>query len=61
MKDETYYVNKCDALNKIKVEHTVFGKKETHQIEDKKVELTFNTYANGGDDYDDELVDVKII
>lgn len=58
--DETYYINKCSSNNEIGKSYTKYGYSKTYSIEDKFVTLYYNQYANGADDYDDELVDVVI-
>lgn len=61
LRDELYYHNKCCGQNQIERKTTPYGYISIHQVEDKKVVLTYYQYANGEDDYDDELVNVKIL
>lgn len=60
IRDEAYYLNKCNGANKIERVYSEYGFKDIHKIEDKKVVLTFQQYQNGEDDYDDELINVEI-
>ena len=59
-KDENWYINKCSSFNKIKDEPTPYGTVKTYQVGNEEVELYFMMYANGEDDYDEELVECKI-
>ena len=59
-KDESYYINKCNSSNEISKVVGEYGFIKTYQVEDKEVALTFNQYANGEDDHDDELVSCEI-
>ena len=60
VKDESYYINKCNSSNEVSKVVGEYGYTKTYQVEDKQVALTFNQYANGGDDYDDELVSCEV-
>lgn len=53
-------LNKCNSNTKQDTIYTKYGFIDIHRVENKKVELVFNQYSNGEDDYDDELVEVKI-
>lgn len=57
---EDYLINQCSSKNKIKTEHTTFGKINVYKVGSQEISLTFNTYANGEDDFDEELVAVTL-
>lgn len=59
-KEKDYFLNQCSGANKINDISTKYGHYTEHRVGDKIVKLTFNTYQNGEDDYDDELVDIEI-
>ena len=60
IKDSNYYLNKCDGSSLVKKIPTPYGYIAEYKVEDQKVVLTFNQYANGEDDFDDELVEIEI-
>jgi len=60
MKNEEYYINECSSKNEVSRSDTKYGYSKTYSVEDKIVTLYFNQYANGSDDFDDELVQVEI-
>lgn len=60
LKNEAHYLNKCNSENQVGKKETKYGYVATHIVENKKVVLTFNQYANGEDDYDDELVNIEV-
>lgn len=60
MKNEDYYINECSSKTQIGREYTKYGYKNDYAVEDKTVSLYFNQFANGPDDYYDELIQVEI-
>lgn len=59
-KSDDYYINKCNSNSKVSRQSTRSGFIETYQVEDKKIVMSYNQYANGDDDYDNELSDITI-
>ncbi len=57
--DETYYINKCHAGNRIDRKYNQCGYTNVYEVEDKKIELDFQQWPEG-DDYQEELTGVKI-
>lgn len=58
--NEEDYINQCSSETKVLSEATKYGFINTYKVNGGTVTLTFQQYANGENDYDDELVDVKI-
>lgn len=59
--EEIRLLNMCNSETLIERIPTKYGYQSSYQVGGKKVILSYNQYSNGGDDYDDELVDVEVI
>lgn len=57
---ETEIINQCSSETLKEKKPTRYGYDAIYQVEDKKVVLSFHQYANGDNDYDDELIFVDI-
>ena len=57
---EEKYINQCSSKNRESREYTKYGFIDTYKVNGAKVVMEFHQYANGEDDYDDELVSVKV-
>lgn len=59
-KDADYYLSQCSSANETRRINTKYGYKSIHSVEDKKVILEFHQYADGEDDFSEELVNVEV-
>ncbi len=59
--EEENLINQCSGDTKVATEKTKYGYKNIYQIGDRMVVLEFLQYANGEDDYDDELARVSYV